>query len=108
MENFSYQKLLDTIKEVSLELFPDPYDHMAGVTAPESHHPLELEDLLGQGFNAERLFQNKSCLGANARPEVGSAAQVGCPDQVPRSSILLGSSFVKLEAFLLTIYLVEI
>ena len=36
MENFSYQKLLDTIKEVSLELFPDPYGHLAGIIGPES------------------------------------------------------------------------
>ena len=49
MENFSYQKLLDTIKEVSLELFPDPYRHLAGVTAPESHGPVEPCHVLDKG-----------------------------------------------------------
>ena len=49
MENFSCQKLLDTIKEVSLELFPDPYGHLAGIIAPESQGPVEPCHVLYQG-----------------------------------------------------------
>ena len=37
MGNFSLQKLLCMLIEVSLGLFPDPSRHLAGVTAPESH-----------------------------------------------------------------------
>ena len=48
MENFSYQQLLDTLKEVSLELFSYPYG-MAGVTAPESHGPVGPCHVLDKG-----------------------------------------------------------
>ena len=61
MENFSEQKLLDTIKEVSLELFPDPYGHLAGVTAPESHYLVEPRQVLDQGGTLWKTFLVKSC-----------------------------------------------
>ena len=61
MENFSYQKLLDTIKEVSLELFPDSYEHLAGVTAPESHGPVEPCQVLDKGGTIWKKVVTKSC-----------------------------------------------
>ena len=49
MENFSLQKLLNILIEVSLELFLDPFGHLAGVTAPESHDLVEACQVLDQG-----------------------------------------------------------
>ena len=46
-------KLIWMIKSIIL---PNPVGLLAGVTAPESHHLLELEHPLGQGCNIERIF----------------------------------------------------
>ena len=61
MENFSCQKLLDTIKEVSLELFPDPYGHLARIIAPESQGPVEPCHVLDQGGTIWKTFPTNSC-----------------------------------------------
>ena len=61
MENFSYQKLLDTIMEVSVELFLNPYGHLAGVTAPESHGPVEPCHVLDKGGTICKKILTQSC-----------------------------------------------
>ena len=61
MENFFNQKLLDTIREVSLELFQDPYRHLAGVAAPESHGPVEPCHVLDKGGTIWKKVVTKSC-----------------------------------------------
>ena len=62
MENFSQQKLLNMIIEVSEELFLDPFGHLAGVTAPESHDLVQPCQILDQGEHCNEKFSQQKLL----------------------------------------------
>ena len=49
-----------TLSETPIELFPDPYGHLAGVTAPESHGLEEHCQVLDQGGTIWKTFLTKS------------------------------------------------
>ena len=59
MENFYNQTLLDIMKEMRLELFQDPFGHLAAVAAPECHSCVEPCHVLDQRGILWKTFLTK-------------------------------------------------